>query len=177
MNARESASMTHEDEWRRSIRSLINACSLRYPDLSAQVKIDRRLIEQWGKGNMLKNATLGHYVRLLEFFTRKRFSASVAGMELWRQIARYLDNQEHDEEPHIYVFDTVILCNRAYLISRMKAVRLIKSEAAELFGTSLKYIRWATDESKDPGELLYLSIDGYRKIIETYGEAWYLYNH
>jgi len=175
MNTRDPAKFTPDLEWRETIHILINASSLRYPDLAKRLRISRRLIESWGKGENLEAATLKHYTKILVFFIQKRFPTSEGGKESWAQVARFLDSPEHDREPHIYVFDKDVLCNRAYLISRMKAVGLTRAGAAELLGTSVKYIRWATDASKEPGEMIYIPMAGYRRILETYGKAWYAY--
>lgn len=175
MNKRAIEALSPEEEWRKSIHLFINACSLRYPVLAKKVKIAINLIEQWGKGQELESATMKDYSKLLLLILEERFPTSAGSKDSWHKTTRYLDNQEHDEDPHVYNFDTFILCNRIYLISRIKAVGLKKADAAELFGISLKYLRWATDERKDLGELLCLPIEGYRKIIETFGKAWYVY--
>lgn len=173
MNTQSPSRLTPDQEWRETIHLLINASAMRYPDLAKHLKVSLSLIKSWGKGEDLEKASLQHYVRIIEFFLQERCPMSDNGLESWTKVARYFDSPYYDHVPHVYLIEDKVLCNRAYLISRIKAVGLTRAKAAELLGTSIKFIRWATDESKEPGEMFYISTEGYRRVLDIYGKAWY----
>jgi len=165
MNSRDTDPDAAIEEWQRCIPFLINACGLRYPTLAKKTGISEWCIQNWGRSEGLESATLSEYVTLLTFFVQKRPMLTEANRELWAQVMRLQGPRSRDSEPHAFAFDTAILCNRAFMIAFLDRTGLGRSEAAKLIGVTPKYLSWATNPEKDPGELFYLSIPSYRQLL------------